>query len=75
MNGNACNTFHIYYQFVAPKLGSVLPNPIYGIGIRSPGERFLETLILHKNMFFVQFCAKTEPFFEAVNLEFGEYVL
>ena len=32
MNRNACNTFHIYYQFVAPKLRPVLPNPIYGIG-------------------------------------------
>ena len=32
MNVNACNTFHIYYQFVAPKLLPVLPHPIHGIG-------------------------------------------
>ena len=36
MNRIACNTFHIYYQFVAPKLRPVLPNPIYGIGKIGP---------------------------------------
>ena len=32
MNANECNTFHINYQFEAPKLRPVLPKSIYGIG-------------------------------------------